>query len=123
MLERLWKALGDIIIPNSVFFGFRIDEKRPSPSREMLERLRPKKLENNEDLLPFITIDLRHRPARMDPTQTSALTAKNIEEKRKGDFCSIACALIALSNEAIIKNPQNLEACLSCKGQGVRQLF
>ena len=92
MLERLWKALGDIIIPNSVFFGFRIDEKRPSPSREMLERLRPKKLENNE-------------------------------EKRKGDFCSIACALIALSNEAIIKNPQNLEACLSCKGQGVRQLF
>ncbi|MFH0979781.1 MAG: hypothetical protein V1803_02455 [Candidatus Roizmanbacteria bacterium] len=125
--ERFWRALGNIIIPNSVFFGVRIDEMKPSPSREMLERLRPKKIENNEDFPPPITIDLRRRSARMDPTPTSFVTAKEIEKKiekkREGDFCSIACALIALSNEAIIKNPQNLERCLRCNGQGVRQLF
>ncbi|MFH0979436.1 MAG: hypothetical protein V1803_00595 [Candidatus Roizmanbacteria bacterium] len=119
--ENFWRALGNIIIPDSAFSGLRLDKIRPQASKEMQEALRPKKSENSEDFPLPVFIDLgHHRPARMDPTQTSVLTAEEIEKKRRGNLCPITCALIALSNEAIVKNPQNLATCSNCRGEGTR---
>ena len=118
---KFWNAVGSIIVPDSVFSGFRLDKVRLSPSKKMLEALIPKQPKKNEDFsLPTI-FDLRKKPARFDLGQTSSLTMEKLQEKREREgFCHVACAFIHISNEAILKSPEMLSRCAFCKGEGAQ---
>lgn len=100
---KFWNILKNIIIPDSVFSGLRLDKKRLSPSKEILEALIPKSRRNEVFSLPIV-FDLRKKPARFNLNKTSSLNNRRAtRKKRKGRLLSYSMCLYILIQRSYFK--------------------